>query len=264
MVVRTTSVAARLAALAIAGLSLTGCFGGLESEEPNVATIQEERLILASLPDVPLVRRVDLTMSPEEMRVGTKDQPIKGVSSKFGEAGEVADLSCVIDGLRRALPRSEIVPAERFWATVVGEGEEVRLPALFEPPLAARWHDLDVAFLVAAYHRELDTSEGLFSYVLASGYSHSSHQVAAEVTVDVPNQTALGATRAKADELGIYGHVLVYPVIASESAASEPCELMGERSGAVILANSASVSPRVLILAAGRNPYNAAKAASSE
>ena len=245
----------------MAGFGLAGCVGQMESEEPGVAKVDEQKLILAELPDVLLVRRVVLQETATEIFAHGKARQVDEVRSDLGEVGEVADLDCVVDGLKSVLPESEIVPAERFWARVVGDGEEVRLPALFEPPLASRWYDLDVDFLVAAYHHELDAEGKFHTLLFMSLYGDASRQMAAGVTVDVPNQTTLNAARAMASEDGTYGHVFMYPIVVTKSAASEPCEVIGEVSAAAISEHSGARRPRVLVLAAGADPYAAAQAA---
>lgn len=237
----------------IAALLLSGC---VETKEPETTAIDDTDLFIADLPELTLVRRV----IPEKTSKRTGGEYKETTTtSKFGSAGEIATFNCVIKGLRSVLPKIEIVQTEIFWKNIAHPEEKISLAEIFEPPYVNEIYNLNIDYIIIVYHKIAEKMEGGFFIVFSGMYGSEEHEYASELTIDVPNLTALNSSNISAEKQELIGFVTVYPLLVHTRLSSDPCELTGEISAASITNHAHSPSPRVLIIASKTSPYDAVR-----
>ncbi len=240
-------------------LSIAGCAVRLD---PEMLELTLSDGALAPLPQISLVRHTVPETSTMTLNIYGSDSRVEEVSkSRFGNPDEEADLSCVITGMRVSLPDAHIVPTATFWEKAVAPDEVVELSELFVAPASIRWQALDLDVLVIAYHKIVDVQTDFVEGIASGLYVDKDRETAALVVIDLQNQKIIYASKVTFEDVDAIGHFLiVIPFGLATIATSDPCNMVGEAAGAAITNTVPKPAPRVVVVAAGNNPYDAAQA----
>ena len=177
--------------------------------------------------------------------------------SKFGEADDIADLTCVIDGLQRALPEAKVVSTATFWETVAPATPRLALAQLLKPPWSTRLASLELDYLVVAYHQIADKKSGLVVIIGQAVLVNEDLETAAVIAVDLRKRQVTHASRAIFEDDDTAGLLLVIPIVIDTIATSDPCEMIGTQAGAAIGEGDVDLAPRMTVVAAASDPYTA-------
>jgi hypothetical protein len=248
-----------VALVVLAVLSIAGC---VDIRDPETMTLEVSEASFSELPEITLVRRVIPRETTKKVGFFADPSETKEVtSSKFGAPNEIANLNCVIDGMRDSFPDVEIVPTETFWSHVAGLKEEMTLSKILSPPSSNKWQELHIDFLVAAYHEIADLEMFVYEAFAGGLYHDIDRETAATVVIDLPNRTVLNGSKAVFEDDDGVGHFsFVIPLVFVDIASSDPCKMVGQASGAAISSATLKPSPRVVVVAAGNDPYTVTQA----
>jgi len=191
---------------------------------------------------------------------GSDSQVEEVSSSRFGNPDGEADLSCVITGMRVSFPDAHIVPTATFWEKAVAPDEVVELSELFVAPASIRWQALDLDVLVIAYHKIVDVQTDFVEGFVEGAYLDKDRETAAVVVIDLQNQKIIHASKITFEDVDFIAHFFfVIPFGLATIATSDPCNMVGEAAGAAITNTVPKPAPRVVVVAAGNNPYDSAQ-----
>ncbi len=254
----TTLIKLRRMVLSVCLLSIAGCVIRVDPEMLELALSDGA---VTRLPQISLVRHTVPETSTMTLNIYGSDSRVEEVSkSRFGDPDEEADLSCVITGMRDSLPDAHIVPTSTFWEKVVAPDEVVELSELFVAPALTRWQALDLDVLVIAYHKIVDVKTVFAEGLVTGVYADEDRETAALVAIDLRNQKIIHASKVIFEDDGFIGHVLVViPIGMATVATSDPCNMVGEAAGAAIANAQLKLAPRVVVVAAGNDPYDSAQ-----
>ncbi len=243
---------------------LIGCLfiaGCVNRVDPEMLELTLSDGALAPLPQISLVRHTVPETSTMTLNIYGSDSRVEEVSkSRFGDPDEEADLSCVITGMRDSLPDAHIVPTSAFWEKVVAPDEVVELSELFVAPALTRWQALDLDVLVIAYHKIVDVETFFMEAFVEGGYWDEDRETAALVVIGLQNQKVIPASKVIFEDDDFVGHVfIVIPFGGATVATSDPCNMVGEAAGAAIANAQLKSAPRVVVVAAGNDPYDSAQ-----
>lgn len=240
--------------LAALALVLTGC---VFPEEPTGSTRAPKEAAPAAGLEITLVRKATVEIATKTVAAHPVKRQVDALSrSKFGAPGEIADLGCVLDGLRAQSPAVEIVPTASFWEEVAAPDGAMSLLRLFRTDKALRLKALDIDFLITAYHQRFDVKSGGGEMVIVGGYTDEDREVAAAAVIDPSAGTVLNAVQFVYEREMVVSHAaIIVPVVWGTYASSDPCTMIGEASADVIAQAADNRAPRVLVVAAKDNPY---------
>jgi hypothetical protein len=244
-------------AAALVVLTFLGSAGCVVSVDPAVSTLDTS---ISGLPEITLVRRVTPERRTKETQIYWGAWQTEGATgSEFGGATDVADLSCVAEGLRKDHPEIEVVPTQTFWNQVAGGKDEITLSELFTSPLSNRWRELQIDVLVVAYHTVGDVKIIAAEIIMEGFYSYENRETAAVLAVDLRTRKGIHASQVILEQGVALYHFLVVPLPIVRNASSDPCRTIGEAAAQAISITDLPSAPRVAVVAAGSNPYHAAQ-----
>ena len=238
--------------------------GCVEIIDPETRELKFQDRTFTDLPSVTLVRRVIPQISTKIVGVLKRWEMEQVSSSKFGDANQIADLSCVINGIRRNFPEVDIVPTEIFWGRVAEQSESVELTELFTSPASSRWQELQMDVLIVAFHQIIDVERFYGEIIFIGAYHDIDRETAAFLAIDLWNKKVFHASEAVFEDNDGVGHYLFFPYAVETIASSDVCSMVGEAAGAAISNASLKSAPRVVVVAARDNPYHAAQAINRE
>jgi hypothetical protein len=246
-----------IALVVVAGLSIAGC---VDTVDPEITELELQSRISTDLPDVTLVRRV----IPE---TGTKDvgfmlawETEEVSSSEFGTPNDIADLGCIIEGIRESFREVNIVPTEMFWERMANQRESIELVELLSPPRKPQWQNLKIDVLVAAYHQTVDVESYAGGWIMFDVYGDIDDETAATLAIDLNSNKILQGSESTFKHKFAVGNAFVFiPLVNVTSASSSLCNNVGGATGAAIASTWSKSTPRVVVVAARNNPYTAAQ-----
>jgi len=243
--------------LTILFLHLTGC---IAARAPTLHQIDLNTPETPELSDIVLTKRVHLEPREKERTFYLSEKHIeeKG-GSEFGGEQQVADVGCIIKGLRDVSVRSTIIEPPEFWRRFSHDTATIQLTSLFDEPYSSAIKPLDLDYLVVVYHEIFKSKSAFLEYGVEGLYSYEKTEVAAATILDMHDLNVIGAFEVD----GHYSHgvahmIFVVPLILGESPDKKPCQLAGQRVAEVIRASSGAIkAPRIALVAAKNNPYRA-------
>jgi hypothetical protein len=243
--------------LLLASQLLAGC---VDRVEPTSSELDVAGTAFIDPPDITLTRNVSLEHGTKTVRVYIPVETETVGRSRFGAPDTLANLQCVVDGFRKVVTGAEILPAAIFWNSVADERDEIKLSDLyFDSSLATRLKDKSIDVLVAAYHYEFDRETVAVETVLHGIYLDMNRQVAAAATIDLKSKKILHASMVTVDEETGFGHVFIWPIAGGVRATSDPCAMIGEAASHGVGNYVSKPAPRVVVVAAKNNPFEAIK-----
>lgn len=122
-------VATRLFLTIFLGLMLCGCIYGVP---PNVHDLELENLDGSRIDNVVLTKRVVLERGTKIIAKYSSETTVDEIStSYFGTEHEIANVDCIVAGLRSALKDPTIISPVEFWGTVGADKDRINLTSLF-------------------------------------------------------------------------------------------------------------------------------------
>lgn len=243
----------------------SGCMHFSRDEEPVVESLVFPESGEFTEPDVMLTRRVVLERgsAPSKSLFGDKSADVTA-TSHFGKEHEVADISCVVAGISETLKQPRIIASEEFWQAAKASGETLRLPCLLDTQCSSVIEDLQLDFVIAAYHQRINVYSFAGEAIVEGGIRTEDRETAAVVTV----ATKAGRTVDAAQITGRHHRIFYHGIMilsGTISPSEDPCVLAGKRAGEVISKMSpGNSSPRIAVLATANNPYAASVTSSIE
>jgi hypothetical protein len=234
---------------------LYGCITGVQ---PTVHGLELDNSDASSINNVVLTRRVVLDHGIKKITNYSSERTVDVTSiSSFGKEHEIANVDCIVAGLRNALKDSTIISPVEFWETVGADKDTINLTSLFDESYSYVANVLDLDFVVAAYHQKFDVQSGFIDYIVAGVIIDVNKIIAAAITVDMKNKRVIDAIEVDADHRKGVGHTMfVIPFTMIEYPEENPC-LMAGRHAAEAIARSLAMdkAPRIAVVAAKTNPY---------
>jgi hypothetical protein len=241
-------------------LPITGC-----KATPDTWNLEIHDGAPPPLPYLSLVRRVVPEVGTKSRTVGVvipiPNDAVREVSeSRFGDPDEDADLSCVNAGLKEALPGIDIVPTTTFWEQVAAPRDAIELSELFVAPQSDRLRAFQADVIVIAYHTEIDVETMIVTNIIDSYYADTDRETAAIIVVDLHRKAILHGSKITFEDFTLIGYtVLVIPLVLFTLDPSDICNTVARQAGAAIAEAMPGRAVRALVVAAGEDPYEAAK-----
>ena len=246
----------RLFLIIILGLQLCGCVS--DKVQPTVHDIGLGKSDLWLKGDLVLTKRVDRTSGKEQstMNYRTKDSNTTATSSSDNNDLS-SDLNCIVVGVRDVLRDASLITPKEFWEGIGEEKDTLSLSDIFDENYSHPIYNLDLDYLIVAYHQLIRKKSAFSEAVFEGGYSATDGEVAAAVTVDIKHKRIIDATEVDAEYHTLMLHIAFVPFIATEDPKEKPCLITGRRAAEAILQTHETTNAlRIAVVAAKANPYS--------
>ena len=243
-------------------LPITGC---VFQATPDTWNLEIHDDAPPPLPQLSLVRRVVPEIGTKSRTSGvmipaTNDAVREVSESRFGDPDEDADLSCVNAGLKETLPGIDIVPTTTFWEQIAAPRDAIELSELFVAPYIDRLRSFQADVIVIAYHKNIDVESSAVTNIIDSYYADKDQETAAIIVIDLHRKTILHGSKITFEDEMVIGYmVLVIPIVIISLDPSDICNTVARQAGAAIAEAMPGRAVRALVVAAGKDPYEAAR-----
>lgn len=234
-----------------------GCTGTLPTRVHN---LDLNKLNVAETDDLVLTRRVVLESGQASLRsiyvFGTRYRDVTATSD-FGAESEIANVNCMIAGLRDISPDSNIISTADFWKAIGDDVDTINLAELFSGKYAKVINDLNLDYLIIAYQYLIDKDFAFHEDIIHGGYTDTDCEVAAAVSVDMRNKRLISAAEVIAEHVSMKMHILVIPFVGVSQSDERPCVVAGKRVLEGIRQSlGVKTFTRIAVVAATNNPYS--------
>lgn len=235
--------------------------GCVSHVDPSHQTLNVESVSTESLANLVLRKRVVPLETRTKQSIYGHESEVDSLStSRFGAAGEVAKLDCIVSGIRLAAPQSELIPTERFWAALGGDKDKIELSALLTGSEAGVLKELDTDILIVAYHQIVGLESGFMEVVIEGGISREDRITVAVAVLDLATQKLINVAKSEYENHFVALHFfVVVPAARFTEPNFAPCEFLGERAGEAINAHAVGRRSRVLVVATNDDLFEATR-----
>gem|GEM_PF-6976712 len=238
---------------------LCGCIYGVP---PNVHDMELENLDDSRIDSVVLTKRVVLERGTKIIAKYSSETTVDEIStSHFGTEHEIANVDCIVAGLRSALKDPTIISPVEFWE-IVGAGKDtINLTSLFDESYSYVANVLNLDYVIAAYHQIFDMRSGFYEAFLFGFIGDTNKSIAATITVDMMNKRVIDAIEVDFEHFSLVGHTgVVIPFALISYPEENPCLMAGRHAAEAISRSVAdNKSPRIAVLVSAENPYQKIK-----
>ena len=234
---------------------LCGCISGVQ---PTVHDLDSEESDASRINNVVLTRRVALDHGTKIITNYSSERTVDvTATSSFGKEHEIANVDCIVSGLRNALKDPIIISPVEFWKTVGADKDTINLTSLFDESYSYVAKVLDLDFIVAAYHQNFDVQSGFIEYIVEGAIAEVNQDIAAAITVDMKNKRVIDTIEVDAEHRRLVGHIIfVIPFAVITYPEENPCLMVGRHAAEAISRSLATTkAPRIAVVAAKTNPY---------
>jgi hypothetical protein len=245
----------RLMIFTYIGILLCGC---TNTAPLTIHDLDLEQSDSSRINSLILTKRVVLERGIEKVeRYASVTSKEVTATSRFGKEDEIANVECIVTGMREVIESPTIIPTYEFWKSVGSTIDTLNLELLLEEHYLHIINSLGIDYLVLAYHQQIDVESFFLEAIAEGGYTNTDREVASTVTIDMKNKRVIDAFEVKALHNLIVGHaVFVIPLVASVKPDEDLCHLAGRQAAeAIPLSLSAMPKPIIAVVAAKTNPY---------
>lgn len=239
------------------GSALGGCVRGVQ---PTLHELDLEKSDNSRIRNLVLTQRVVVERGKKKVKIYSSEKTTEVAStSKFGKEHEIANVDCIVTGLQDVLSHVSLISSSAFWETVGKDTDTLHLTSLFDEPHSLAIKQLDLDFLVVAYHQRIDVESFFMEAYVEGGVTDEDRENAAAVIVDVKNERVVGAIEVGGTHLKILAHVvIVIPLWTFSYPEEDLCRMAGRISAEEISKNfPRHKAPTIAVVAAKNNPYSA-------
>lgn len=246
----------RLPLIIFISLMICGCFGG--AEKPTVHDINPEEYDASRMNNIVLSRKVVLESGKEKKGFFLSEKTVDvTATSNFGKENDIANIDCIVAGLRNVLQDPVIIPPTKFWETVGKNKDTLNLTSLFDERYSHVVKILEIDYMVVAYHQLFDEESVFMEWYAAGLIGDKNRDNAAAVTIDMKNKLVIDAIDVDAENVKAVGHtVFIIPFAIIRYPEESPCQLAGRHAAEAISRSlTTNKEPRIVVVAAQMNPY---------
>jgi hypothetical protein len=223
-----------------------------------VNNLESEKSDTSRMNNIVLSKRVVLDRGKEKKGFFLSEKTVDvTATSNFGKEHDIANVDCIIAGLRAALKNSTIISTGAFWESVGRDKETLNLTSLFDERYSHIARMLELDFVVVAYHQRFDMESAFMEYYVEGIIVNNDREVAATLTVDLKDRRVIDATKVDGQYWRGAGHVLfVIPFAIITYPEEKPCQMAGKRAAEAISRSlTTNKISRIAVVAAETNPY---------
>lgn len=239
-------------------LALSGC---AHSVDPRHASVDVVSVDFAAISELVLTRRVIGVESTARTNTYGVEGEQKSISdSRFGGVGQIADPTCITDGITRTFPAARIIPTATFWTLTAPERDAITLGEALRQETGRRLTENGVQVLIAAYHRRVDLESAFVEGIVAGGAKDRDRETAAVAVFDVGREKVLSIERLEYEDETSIAHIfVVIPLGAFTTVTTQPCEGVGARAGEALTRHFGGESVGLVVVATESDPYAMAR-----
>jgi hypothetical protein len=239
----------RILLVLVLGMILSGCVGGIK---PEVRSFNLEGSEASLLGHIVLKRRVVLerTTKTQQLQWFEEKTVDEIATSRFGNEHEIANVDCVVTGLRNVLKNSILVSSDEFWGAIGRDIETLNLSSLFEEQYSHAADLLNLDYLVITYHQRFDVISVFIENLIEGAYRDEDREVVFAVIIDMKSKGVIDAIEINATHNTIVGHITPIPFALFTYPDEDPCNMAG-RLAAEAISRSITTNkiPRIAVVA---------------
>jgi hypothetical protein len=116
-----------------------------------------------------------------------------------------------------------------------------------------------VDYLVVAYDQMWESISSYMEFLVEGGYFTFDTEVTAAITLDMRTREVIDALESEGSRMLGLAHIfVVVPLVGHRSLKANPCQVAGHHAAeAINAAMEATNAPRIAVVAAKKNPYQA-------
>ncbi|NNJ93565.1 MAG: hypothetical protein HKP57_02360 [Halobacteria archaeon] len=244
-------------------LILITCIGymlcGCTNKAPlTIHDLDHEQSDASRINNLILTKRVVLERGIEKVErytsVTSKDVT---ATSRFGRENEIANVECIVTGMREVIEDPAIISTDVFWKSVGNTIDTMSLGLLLEDRYMQIINALGIDYLVISYHQQIDVESSFVEGIAEGFYGDTDREVASTVTLDMNNKRVIDAFEVNAmHDLGVGHAVFIIPLVFSIKPGEDLCHLAGRQAAEAIPSPLNEMpKPVIAVVAAKINPY---------
>lgn len=248
----------------ILGMILCSCVAGVK---PEVRTRDLKEIDTSLVEDIVLTKRVALERTNKTQQLqGFEEKVVDEVAtSRFGKEHKIANVGCIVAGIKDVLKSPSIISATEFWEAIGGDLEMLELASLFEAQYSQAVNLLDMDYMVISYHQRFDVSSHFVENIIEGGYADEDKEVVSAITIDMKSKRIVGVIEIDATHKTIVGHITPIPFAFFTYPDEDPCKMAGRLAAETISRSiTKNITPRIGVVAAKTNPYSALEDTTAE
>lgn len=234
-----------------------GCISGVHPSVQEMDLSEEEKTTFLVNHTV-ISRKVKLERGVAHKEIFISDKYVDvPATSSFGKEGEIANVDCIVSGIREVSEDLVVIYPVEFWKHVGERINKLELSELLTDHYTYIKTALALDYVVIAKHQKFDLATAAMEFLAEGLYTNKSKEVAEALTVDMKSGRVVDSIEVSYQSSLLIGHaVFVIPLVGVNYAIEAPCQLAGRHAAEVILrSQSEHRKPRVAVVAGYWTPF---------